>query len=332
MFSIRHSIRSRDGRAQRKLDIRIGLVEINRLILHEETRASELKNLMERIENSDSLWHPIIADYRSLVVLDGMHRVSACRELGFRYMGVALINAMDSSVGLGKWNRIFKCGGNPIRVAPAIEKLGFELEPLSYHDPSSTEWSNTCTRAMARKGAFAVLIHGKARRAMLIRSDDDNLKVKYDRVRDIEKVLTSQGYDMDFVSSRDIKSQSGDDGPEFILIPPNLSKKEIFQVARSGSVFVPKASRFFLPVRPVFTEIPVTLMKSEIGGRDVDAIAQECNQRNSELQRLLTGKKLTKIRGHVTLDRFYQEDFLYIFDLEKKTDLMEKFKDRIVED
>jgi ParB-like chromosome segregation protein Spo0J len=64
-----------------RLVLEISLVETSRLYIHEEIIPDILSKLVEKIK-SDGVWtDPIIVDAKTMVVLDGMHRVAAAREL-----------------------------------------------------------------------------------------------------------------------------------------------------------------------------------------------------------------------------------------------------------
>jgi hypothetical protein len=59
-----------------KLELKITLAETSSLRIHEEIIPSILARLVEKIK-SDNVWtDPIIVDEKTMVVLDGMHRVA----------------------------------------------------------------------------------------------------------------------------------------------------------------------------------------------------------------------------------------------------------------
>ncbi|MBL7080751.1 ParB N-terminal domain-containing protein [Candidatus Bathyarchaeota archaeon] len=76
----------------------IALVEIDELLLHEETISGSFYAFMEEIERSGILKSPVIVGRESLVVLDGTHRVEALRNLGCRFMCVCLVDYMSPGI------------------------------------------------------------------------------------------------------------------------------------------------------------------------------------------------------------------------------------------
>jgi len=60
-----------------RLELKITLVETSKLYIHEEIIPESLARLVDKIK-SEGVWtDPIIVDEKTMVVLDGMHRVAA---------------------------------------------------------------------------------------------------------------------------------------------------------------------------------------------------------------------------------------------------------------
>jgi hypothetical protein len=80
----------------------------------------------------------------------------------------------------------------------------------------------------------------------------------------------------------------------------------VVQVATRNEVFPPKTTRHVIPVRPLFINVPLRLLLAEGPGKNEQ-------EKNQILDALLRQRRLVKVRGHTTLDRFYEEDYLYLF-------------------
>jgi L-serine kinase (ADP) len=328
MYTIHHKGISKDGKSQSDFDIQIGILPVEQLILHEKTRDHSLKKLISKIDGTDSVWNPIIVDKKTRIILDGMHRATACRALGYKFMGVALLDAMSTSVGLGKWNRSFYGGNAPAEVIPAIEKLGISLRDTPYRE--SNNWAGYWDDLMRSEGVHGVLLDVRSNKSYLLTTEEKRVKDQYDRAHEMETALSSLGYRNRFICDKNLLDETNKEDAEFLFVPPPLSKQDIFETCTLGDVFSPKASCFFLPVRPMFVDFPVSLLKDNSEEINENTIDEICSQRNADLKKLLESKKLTKIRGNVTLDRFYQEDYLYLFDVEKRPDVYEDIKNHIV--
>ena len=64
-----------------KIRLEIKLEEVEKLHIHEEIIQDILHKLTEEIRANGYLKHPVIVDSKTLVVLDGMHRVAAAEKL-----------------------------------------------------------------------------------------------------------------------------------------------------------------------------------------------------------------------------------------------------------
>lgn len=80
------------------------LVPLADLRQHEEVEgAAEVGALAERIARDGFVAQPIVADRRTLVVLDGHHRLNALRHLGLRCAPVYLVDYMDPAIRVESW-------------------------------------------------------------------------------------------------------------------------------------------------------------------------------------------------------------------------------------
>ena len=59
--------------------LEIALIDLDRLHIHEEVIPAVVDQLAESIVKDKVLRNPVMVDKKSLVVLDGMHRVAALR-------------------------------------------------------------------------------------------------------------------------------------------------------------------------------------------------------------------------------------------------------------
>ncbi|MEM3578902.1 MAG: ParB N-terminal domain-containing protein [Candidatus Bathyarchaeia archaeon] len=76
---------------------KITLLPIEQLKPHEKGSPLYLELLKQEILKDGVLKYPIIADEKSLVILDGMHRWLALQSLGYEKIPVLLVNALENS-------------------------------------------------------------------------------------------------------------------------------------------------------------------------------------------------------------------------------------------
>ncbi len=78
-----------------KLVGKVVLVPIRLLREHEETEASLVYCLVSELATLGVLKYPVLADARTLTVLDGHHRLNAAKKLGYRYIPVFFVDYAD---------------------------------------------------------------------------------------------------------------------------------------------------------------------------------------------------------------------------------------------
>ena len=88
--------------------LKIGIEDINRLHPHEEVVEKSYKKLVKAFRKSEFMLHPIIVDEKSRVVLDGMHRLKALKELGYPHILVCLVDYFNPLIRVGNWYRVFE--------------------------------------------------------------------------------------------------------------------------------------------------------------------------------------------------------------------------------
>jgi len=76
----------------------ITLIKINKLKSHEAIEPKRLSKLVKRIKRDGYLRNPIVVDRKSLVILDGHHRLYALKVLGCKKVPVYLIDYKSNNV------------------------------------------------------------------------------------------------------------------------------------------------------------------------------------------------------------------------------------------
>lgn len=86
-----------------KSALKIAIVPIDELRPHEKGSPLYLKLIRKELVKDGMLRHPIVADEKNLVILDGMHRWLALKSLGYIHIPVILVNASrDPRIRIGK--------------------------------------------------------------------------------------------------------------------------------------------------------------------------------------------------------------------------------------
>ena len=113
-----------------KIRLEIKLEKVENLHIHEEVIPNILHKLTEDIRADNLFKHPVIVDSKTLVVLDGMHRVAATKNLGYRFIPVCQPGMLDSPAESGsrihQFDRAGQHGGRIVQtdctyIPPTLE-------------------------------------------------------------------------------------------------------------------------------------------------------------------------------------------------------------------
>jgi len=276
-----------------KLVLHLKIIDINSLFLHEEIIPEMLDQLVKSIRKDGVIKHPVIVDEKSLVVLDGMHRVAALKKLNCKRIPVCLVDYNNPSIMVGCWYRTIKNGDLVDEQLKGIENLGFKLE----------EESNVENKEIGESPIVAGLKTVKT--SYLIYQPFRDMKEAYDYVKVIEENLKSLNLRIEYETEVDALKMLSNRMVNAVILTPKLSKETIVKTALSGRVFAHKATRHVIPARPLYVNVPISLLSSE----DISL-----SEANDQLKKILTKKKLKFVRsGSIIEGRRYEED-TYIFE------------------
>lgn len=79
------------------------LVNVDDLREHEEIEEPRVRELVAKIRADGFMYVPIVADARTLVVIDGHHRLNALKRLGARRIPTHLVDYDDPSIRVDTW-------------------------------------------------------------------------------------------------------------------------------------------------------------------------------------------------------------------------------------
>jgi hypothetical protein len=272
------------------LELVIALIEIDRLLVHEETIPERLESLSKRIEDDGMQSAPILVDKNSLVVLDGMHRLQAMRKLGCRFICVCLLDYRHMSIEVHKWCRCVHGSFDEVEARKVTGRLGLQMNPYELLSDLESEKN------------FILLIKDKIYRLTADDKDVSNiLKLSYE----LECSLLSMGYNVDHCTEDEALEKLRSGESTALFCPPLVEKEQILELASMGKVFTPKATRHLLPARPIQVNVPLNLLRNK------KLTLEEANQVLSEM---LHKRELRRYDpGRRWMGRTYNE-VLYVFE------------------
>lgn len=107
-----------------KSKLKIALVPIDELKPHEQGSPIYLELLRDEILRDQMLRYPIIADEKTCVILDGMHRWLVLKSLGYMLIPVILVNAFQNPkirVGRRRIHRYINDSNEEIPISEVIQ-------------------------------------------------------------------------------------------------------------------------------------------------------------------------------------------------------------------
>ena len=269
------------------IQLDIALVEIDELLLHEETISGSLDALKEEIERSGILKSPVIVGKESLVVLDGMHRVEALRNLGCRFMCVCLVDYMSPGIRVDRWCRVVS---SPITIEDFISSFG-DLGAITR--AGGSDRGGASLLLMLEEGYYEMAVHG------------EGVVPGFATVTSIESWLRQKGHAIRYETESDAAKMLERREVGFVLCPPAIEKRHVLETAKSGRVFPPKATRHIVPARPFGVDVPLELL------RDTVISVEEANR---QLSKILEAKSLRRVPpGYRWGSRRYEEA-VYLFE------------------
>ncbi|OGD46272.1 hypothetical protein A3K70_02465 [Candidatus Bathyarchaeota archaeon RBG_16_48_13] len=232
------------------LNLGLGILDMSSIAPHEETRLNILNELSRCIREQGYFSQPVTVDRNSLVVLDGMHRVSALKNLHCLRISACLIDYSDPSIDLAAWYRTF-------RTPQPIESLIASITELGIDSSSSSRLDDAFNGLKAREITAILASNNKS---YTVGSEIKRIDESYDVINLIEEALVAEGcsvrYETEFESMKKLRLG----GVDLVLMTPVIKKSEVIGVAKSGRLFSPKATRHIIPARPINIEVPLDLL------------------------------------------------------------------------
>ena len=266
------------------LILKFDLVPLDELLLHEEVIEDHLKKLSCAIKESGVISDPVIIDDYSKVVLDGTHRVCVLKEMHLEFAPVVRVNYAHNAIQLKRWFRILD--GSEKDIISVLNNLNYEQVDL----PSINSDLLDREIVIAKKNSAFIIEAGK------------NVFEKYSALREFEKLLRKKCVRIDYVTENEAL-ESLSQG-KIIIMTPRIEKQDVINFAKKNLVFRPKSTRHVFKLRPVFLNFPLSLLKE---------LKAAPEARKEVLREFLLERIPLEIEGYLTIDRFYEEDYLLLF-------------------
>lgn len=114
LVSINSSIRAK---------LLVALVPLSVLKPHEAVIEDRVRELLEDIKWRGAVLKPVVADFKTMVILDGHHRVEALKRLGASYVPALLVDYDSDCVSVSSWRKGVAVSKEMVREAGLSGKL-----------------------------------------------------------------------------------------------------------------------------------------------------------------------------------------------------------------
>lgn len=274
-----------------RITLEITLEEVDTLLFHEQVLESLLRGLVTELVSDQCFRHPIIVDRQSRVVLDGTHRLTAARELGFRFIPVCFVDYDNPNVIIGCWHRVISPRLDIKWLKMVLEDSGFRLEEMSLTEALDL---------VEKREAMASIAFNST--CFTIRCVHDDIKNIYDGIQEIEHTLRAADYSIHYETERDAFNHLALGDECSILIVPVVSKDEVVNIALNGQVFSYKTTRHVIPLRPLFINTSFEWLNNSLSPEHL----------NTSFTLYLSKKQFERFPPNQIFDRRYDEE-LHVF-------------------
>jgi len=229
--------------------VEVDLRPIGSVLPHEETITDLSSRLSDQIQADGFQRDPIIVDRENHVVLDGMHRLRALRELGARHILCHLVDYSSPEIRLERWARSLK-GVKRESLAEILKDSRIDRrvslkEAIELVDGRSTP--------------VAVLTSGSC---FVASSSFRSLAETFELVRRLDEASRAMGLKEDFIEEELIEEVIPNPG-NVVILTPRVEKKEVIEAAKGGRLFPHKSTMHVIGIRAVGVNYPLSELQEE---------------------------------------------------------------------
>jgi len=215
------------------IEDRLKIVETNALHGHEETIHHNLIKLKEAMLNFGQLVDPLIVDRKTMVVLDGNHRITVLEMIKCPRAVCQFVDYSDSAIKVGTWFPV-----SEDLDAEKVKKAGLRCDEVEKEEG---------LKALAEKKACFMLSKktSQGMKNWLIEYGDYTL----DGLVEAQKRIISKFGEERFAFAPDDEAEQFVAEGKCVLYRKIYTKQEIVDYALCGKKFPPKSTRHVIPNR-----------------------------------------------------------------------------------
>lgn len=277
------------------MQVKLRLLPAEQLHAHEETIPHYLKELTERITQDTVVKHPLIVEDKNFIILDGMHRFAALKDLGCNLIPVALVDYENPRITIERWIRLIDADD---RLHLLFEAL---VSPLQIHSLTLREVGSEAfaENLMDDRLAFSKLT--MKNRNYFVEGTPSNLIEAYELIRELHEALEKADFKISLKTEDESHKKIESDDKFCSLTGPKIKKDDVRKIIADKQIFPPKVTRHVVPLRVFNIDAPLVQLKS---GSNLEAT----NKAFIEMLKLREQKLLPG--GQEFEGRFYEEELI----------------------
>lgn len=256
----------------------IKIVPIESCLAHEGVVAKWVDGIIYNIQDTGVLKNPIIVTRRDpyYVVIDGMHRFAACRELKLKDILVCEIDYAAPEIAVEGWNAFAFDGVN-------VEELGRELirpavgESGSAYRLHAVRNLSACHAAAASRQALIGIADKEGRWVTLQRTAKGapTLDELIELTAKVDKILERRGVRIAYVGSSISETEFARTEASAVVVRPIFTKDEIISRTLQKKLFPRKSTKHVVPNRPLRMDLNLALLRADIDLATKNQVLQE---------------------------------------------------------
>jgi hypothetical protein len=237
----------------------IDVLSISELMLHENESVERTAKLQERIRADGFLRNPVIvakvlhSSRLHYLLLDGIHRISALKNLGCRDVVAQLIDYSSEGVKVEVWHQLIR-GVDPVNLSKSLKRVfGKTLTKKPEAEANELRNKDLILMHLLLKNGQSYIIERQS-----------NLQSTTAKIREFVKILTSLG-EVHRVHEDEAKSvlKSSSAATGILFIQP-LSKQHIIEIALSETKLPAGITRHIIPCRALGIAVDLALLRAEL--------------------------------------------------------------------
>ena len=267
-----------------KVDLGIYLSPCKMLFIHEETIPDRVAELKDSLIRDGVVKDPVVVDAGSCVVLDGMHRVAALKELRCFSIPVCAVDYLNPNIRVGVWYRTLSGRLSTSQFEAALSSSGLRFERVSFD----------VTSAMENPHLATIFANGES-----LRLKGDGWQV-YEVLKTAERCARRLALTVTFETERDALEMLVNKKIDAIITLPKIDKASVREAGLTGRLLPHKVTRHVIPARPLGVNVPLQALT------DANIPLEEANRQF--IANLQTRKITRRPSGSVIGDRRYEEE------------------------